>query len=109
MNKMPDNSIIIVDIAGNTLKLRVSSDDLINKMKMLGFSLSNELMELIVDNEQDKIKIIKMLINEDAFFLYGIGWSPSEIMEYYKDKGIKLEKYKIIYWTDPNTYHVEER
>ncbi|ETS33640.1 hypothetical protein [Photorhabdus khanii] len=109
MNKMPDNSIIVVDMAGNTLRLRVSGDKLVNKMKLLCFSLSDEFMELSIDNEDDKLKIIKTLINEDALFLYGNGWYPSEVMEYYKEKGIKLEKYKIIYWTDQKNYYIEER
>lgn len=109
MNKTPPNAIIITDIVGNTVKIIAFGQDLINRMKSLGFSCSDESMISHVNNEQKKHSIINKLVNEGALFLHGNGWYPSEVMEYYKEQKIYFGKYKIIYWTDKNTYHIEER
>ncbi|HEX4501526.1 MAG TPA: hypothetical protein VH187_10300 [Scandinavium sp.] len=109
MNRIPDNSIIVIDMAGDVIKLRVSEQNLIDRMQLIGFSLKEQFMVMPVVDVQDKQRIIKLLINEGALFLYGNGWYPSEVMEYYKDQKINFGKYKIIFWTDENTYHIEER
>ncbi|MFV9298567.1 hypothetical protein [Citrobacter amalonaticus] len=106
---MPNDSIIVIDMAGNNIKIRVSSQDLINKMQAIGFSLIDEFMVLSISDDQDKQRAIKLLINENALFLYGHGWYPSEVMEYYKEQNISFGKYKIIYWTDKDNYHIEEK
>ncbi|HFX7232647.1 hypothetical protein VNX24_12925 [Citrobacter farmeri] len=106
---MPNDSIIVIDIAGNTVKISVFGQHLISKMQVIGFSLIDEFMVLPVSDDQDKQRIIRLLISEGALFLYGHGWYPSEVMEYYKEQNIVFDKYKIIYWTDKDTYHIEER
>ncbi|HFT7228346.1 MULTISPECIES: hypothetical protein [Enterobacter] len=106
---MPTNSIIVIDIAGNPIKIRVLGKNLIDKMKLIGFSEAEQFMTISVNDDQDKQRIIKILINEDALFLYGHGWYPSEVMEYYKEQKINFGKYKIIYWTDKDKYCIEER
>jgi hypothetical protein len=109
MNEMPKDSIIVMDMAGDFIKIRVSGVDLINSLKSLGFQLSDEYMVLSVNNESEKIKIINQLISIGALFLYGNGWYPSEVMEYLKEKGIKFDRYKVIFWRDTKTYQIEER
>ncbi|EOF5434975.1 hypothetical protein ACK1MO_004768, partial [Salmonella enterica] len=103
------NSIIVIDIAGNLIKIRVFGQSLIDKMKLIGFSMMDQFMILSVNDDQDKQRVIRTLINENALFLYGHGWYPSEVMEYYKEQKINFGKYKIIYWTDMDTYHIDER
>ncbi|MBS7443887.1 hypothetical protein KIF87_16355 [Enterobacter sp. 120016] len=109
MNKMPNDSIIVIDIAGNAVKIKAFGQSLIGKMQVIGFSSIDEFMVLPVSDDQDKKRIIRLLISEGALFLYGYGWYPSEVMEYYKEQNINLGKYKVIYWTDKDTYHIEER
>ncbi|MGG1926750.1 hypothetical protein [Enterobacter soli] len=106
---MPNDSIIVIDIAGNPIKIRVFGQNLIDKMKLIGFSTMDQFMILSVHDDEDKQRVIKTLINENALFLYGHGWYPSEVMEYYKEQKNNFGKYKIIYWTDIDTYHIEER
>ncbi|WP_244884643.1 hypothetical protein [Enterobacter bugandensis] len=91
------------------MKIRVLGSDLIRKMQAIGFSLKDELMVLPVIDEQDKQRIIRQLVDEGALFLFGYGWYPSEVMDYYKEQSINFGKYKIIYWSDKDTYHIEER
>ena len=109
MNKMPNEVIIVIDIAGNLIKTRAFGQHFIKKMQVLGFSLLDEFMVRPVSDDLDKQRIIRILISEGALFLYGNGWYPSEVMEYYKDQGINFGIYKIIYWSDKDTYHIEER
>lgn len=106
---MPDDSIIVIDIAGDIVKIRVLGRNLISKMQAIGFLLKDELMVLTVVDDQDKQRLITQLVNEGALFLFGYGWYPSEVMEYYKEQNINFGKYKIIYWSDKDTYHIEER
>ncbi|MEP9088848.1 hypothetical protein [Enterobacter cloacae] len=106
---MPDNSIIVIDVAGTSIKIRVLGSGLIMKMQMIGFSLKDELMVIPVIDEQDKQRIIRLLVDEDALFLFGYGCYPSELIEYYQEQNIKFDKYKIIYWSDRDTYHIEEK
>lgn len=106
---MPDNSIIVIDVAGASVKIRALGGGVISKMQAIGFSLKDEFMVLPVIDDQDKQRIIRLLIDEGALFLFGYGWYPSEVMEYYKEQNIKFGKYKVIYWTDKDTYHIEER
>ncbi|MDC9590585.1 hypothetical protein PSI23_15140 [Xenorhabdus sp. XENO-10] len=130
MIKYPENSIIIRDIVSNTLKIMVTKngDRLVNKMKLLGFSIMNDeireyykdddryyidpftnFMKLSVDTEEEKIKIIKSLIKEEALFSYGRSWSPGEVMDYYKkDKKLISEKYKTICWYSSEKYYIRE-
>lgn len=65
---MPDNSIIVIDVAGTSIKIRVLGSGLIMKMQMIGFSLKYELMVIPVIDEQDKQRIIRLLVDEDALF-----------------------------------------
>lgn len=109
MNKIPNDSIIVIDIAGNNVKIRVSGQHLFSKMQAIGFSLIDDLMVLTVNDDQDKQTVIRLLISEGALFLYGHGWYPSEVMEYYKEQNVDFGTYKVIYWTDKDTYHTEER
>lgn len=106
---MPNEAIIVIDMAGNLIKIRVFGNYLIKKMQIIGFSLIDEFMVRPVSDDLDKQRIIRILMSEGALFLYGHGWYPSEVMEYYKDQGINFGKYKVIYWSDKDTYHIEER
>ena len=109
LNKMPVNSIVVIDVAGTSIKIRVLGSGLIKKMQAIGFSLKDEFMVIPVIDEQNKQRIIRLLVDEGALFLFGPGWYPSEVIEYYKEQNIKFGKYKIIYWSNRNTYHIEER
>ncbi|MWP62728.1 hypothetical protein [Gilliamella sp. Pas-s25] len=108
MNKVPQNEIIIVDMSEN-IKVLVTSNDKKEKVKKIGFTdVDDSYMIYFVDDLQDKINKIKELINEEALFSYGIGWSPSELMSYYIELGFNFNKYKIISWSNKSTYHIIE-
>lgn len=109
MNTMPENTIVVSDIAGSTLKLSVQGEDLTNKMKSLGFLHSCGFMTKVLESESDKLYLIRELVKLDALFLFGYGWYPSEVMGFYKEKGLYTGKYKIISWSEPAHYQIEEK
>ncbi|MFJ5430966.1 hypothetical protein ACIPUP_17645 [Pectobacterium actinidiae] len=109
MNTIPENTIVVSYITGDTLKIRVQGEDLINKVTYLGFVHSCSFMTKMVENEGDKIELIRELVKLDALFLFGYGWYPSEVMAFYKEKGLYTGKYKIISWSEPSHYQIEEK
>ncbi|MDG0803662.1 hypothetical protein [Pectobacterium polaris] len=109
MNAMPDNTIIVNDIVGNTIKLRVKGEGLINKVKGLGFSHSDVFMIKIVEDENEKLNVIRELVKLEALFSFGYGWYPSEVMAFYKEKGIYTGSYKVISWSGQSHYRIEDK
>lgn len=119
MNKLPHNSIIVTDIATNNIALTVTSDLLANKLKELGFVENTAYEEeeqlndggfliLKIKNDSEKIKIIKILVEQKALFVFGYDWSPSAVMKYLTEQGAHFGKYNVISWNGPNHYEVEE-
>lgn len=109
MNAIPDNSIIVSDITNNSVKIIIKGDASLKKVKALGFVVSDHFMVKTVKDEVEKLELLKSLVNVDAFFKFGYGWYPSEVMGLYKENGLLSGAYKIISWSDPNNYEVEEK
>ncbi|GKW26496.1 hypothetical protein PEC311524_40900 [Pectobacterium carotovorum subsp. carotovorum] len=109
MNVIPDNSIVVSDISTNTVKLRVKGSESVKTVEDLGFLVSGQFMVKTVKDEGEKLELIKYLVNFDAFFVFGYGCYPSEIMGFYKEQHVYTDKYKIISWSDPNHYRIEEK
>ncbi|AOR61156.1 hypothetical protein [Pectobacterium parmentieri] len=109
MNVIPDNSIVVSDIATNTVKLRVKGDDSVKEVEGMGFSASEQYMIKTVKDEGEKLELIKSLVKIDALFAFGYGWYPSEVMAFYKEKDAYIGKYKVIWWSNQNHYNIEEK
>ncbi|EJS96045.1 Hypothetical protein Y17_0677 [Pectobacterium wasabiae CFBP 3304] len=105
---MPNNAIVVIDISNNTLKIKVSGDNLKENLKSLGFTCFKELMVKTVVDEKEKITIISELVKMDALFSFGYGWYPSEVMAYYKCNGVYSGKYKVISWISRTEYNIRE-
>lgn len=108
MNVMPSDAIVVVDIFSDVLELKVLDDGLKEKVKVLGFSCSDELMVRQVASEEEKIHIINELVKADALFSFGHGWYPSEVMSYYRTNGLYSGKYNVISWESPTKYNIRE-
>lgn len=109
MNTMPENTIIVIDMTGSTVRLSVQGEDLTNKVKSLGFFHSCGFMTKAVESESDKLYLIREMVKLDALFLFGYGWYPSEVMGFYKEKGLYTGRYKIILWSKPGHSQIEEK
>lgn len=109
MNIMPSNSIVVVDIVGDFIKTRVLGSKQMRMLEGLGFVYSDAFMLKKASGESEKIQIIDKLVKEDALFMFGYGWYPSEVMAYYKENGVYSGKYKVISWLDKDNYRIEEK
>lgn len=109
MNVIPHNAIVVVEMSNNKIIVKVSGDK--NKKELLseGFVDSNEFLIFNYNDENQKMKIIHSLVQRDALFSFGYGWSPSEIMAYYKEHGIYKGNYKKILWRSSTEYAIEEQ
>lgn len=108
MNRIPENSIVVIDISSKIFEILASNQELKTLMESIGFIHSEKSMIYFIKDEKDKIEKIQSLVNYGALFSFGYGWYPSEIIANYKDNGLSFGKYKVISWSDPNTYRIEE-
>lgn len=108
MNKIPKDSVIVLDISPKTIEILASNQELKAIMESIGFTQSKNCMTYFVMDEEDRRKIIQSLVNYGALFSFGYGWYPSEIIANYKDNGVYFGEYRVISWSDPNTYRIEE-
>lgn len=109
MNVIPYNAIVVREISHDTIKVMVQDYHSLTKVKDLGFSISDDSIYISADNECKKLEIIHSLIGLNALFLFGYGWYPSEVMALYKEQGVITEGYRVISWSDPINYRIEER
>ncbi|MFM2483471.1 hypothetical protein [Celerinatantimonas sp. YJH-8] len=109
MNVVPHNTIVVVEISNSKIIVKVSGYK--NKKELLseGFENLNEFLISDYNDENQKMKIIHILVQRDALFSFGYGWSPSEIMAYYKEEGIYKGNYKKILWRSSTEYVIEEQ
>ncbi|MCR4457274.1 MULTISPECIES: hypothetical protein [unclassified Pseudescherichia] len=108
MNKIPDNSIIVTDITSKIIEVIISGDASVEKVKEMGFVCHTDSFSVQILDEEDKINKIKKLISANALFSFGYGWYPSEVIAYYKDRGVDFGIYKVIRWAGKDEYKIED-
>ncbi|AWQ18346.1 hypothetical protein C1N63_05610 [Pantoea ananatis] len=74
-----------------------------------GFLKKGSSYRIDFECENEKIIVIKKLIEMGALFSYGHGWAPSHVMGYLKEKGDIDVPYKEIAWGGPRDYVITER
>lgn len=100
----PENSIIVLDIAGNTARLTVNKPHDEEKLVSIGFRReSNQLIRPITD-EGDRKKLAADLIALNALFSSGRDWSPEELVRHYADQGVITQKFRTISWRSPTDF-----
>lgn len=102
--KHPPNEIIVLDIAGSPLRVLVDGEARSAQLTQLGFHHEHDQMVREVVDEADRLAVIHHLIELDALFSRGRDWSPSELLEYYKEKGTVLSPYRTVAWVGPDSY-----
>ncbi len=63
--------------------------------------------KISVNDEKGKADIFRFLRDQDFCFSSGREWSPSEVFEYLKEKGLLTGKYKRISWIAPGKYRIQ--
>ena len=87
MSDILNDKIIVVELAGKEIILRNTSNNFKNELIAMGL-------------------IINKLIDLGGLFSGGNGWAPSEVVDYYKEKGLISAKYNRISWKAPGKFTI---
>ena len=99
-----ENEIIVLDIAGEKAILCCRKKSVESQLTALGFINDNaRLMRAVVDTADREI-LVRSLIELDALFAAGPGWSPAELVALYRGQGVVTGTYKTISWKSPEQY-----
>ena len=107
---MPDKCLVVTDIAGEravieTTEVDVASDTL---LVQLGFKWNGTRYLRHISDHLDRQALVRELMRAGALFAGGPDWSPSELVEYYRDQGSVQGDYKRIVWRSPERYEVSK-
>ena len=103
-----DNKIIVVELAGQSILLSNSGDNLKKELIAMGFVKKGKYyaLDLPTKDITQRITLIKKLIAFEALFSNGKDWSPSELVDYYKEIGLINSKYYKILWKGKDDFHI---
>jgi hypothetical protein len=105
--RYPPNEMVVLDIAGARLRVMPGTEAQSAQLSELGFHREQDQMVREAVDETDKLAVIHRLINLNALFSRGRDWAPSELLEYYKEKGVVLAPYRTVGWVGPDNYTIE--
>ncbi|MFC3902494.1 hypothetical protein SAMN05421749_103246 [Acinetobacter marinus] len=114
MNKLPDYHIIVTDIAGHQAQLFCLQLEAISTLKAKGFievKKYNGQGQLYHKNisdcsQSERLELITFLISIGALFSDGNGWSPAELVRYFKGQKLISDLFQVIGWKNSDTYEI---
>ena len=94
----------------NFVVVIVHDEVVIRELESFSFRRVNDRNELIisVDSQQDKAKLFEQLRALRFCFARGREWSPAEVFEYLRDRGLISGSFSEIVWTKPDVWQVRE-
>ena len=106
MMVMPSGKIVVSELAGNKAVVKAVdvTTDQTGVLRSLGFASENGVYVRTVTGHPDRAMLIKELRSADALFGGGPDWSPSELVEYYREQGLVSGPYQRIVWKSPEQY-----
>jgi len=108
MNTMPENEIVVVDMAGAYARLILTRPELVPLMIRLGFVPSCDLFERPISGMEDRALIARTLIQMGALFAAGHGWCPAAVAAQLQRLGRITTGYREIAWLDSSEYRITE-
>ena len=101
---IPKDEVVVLDIAGSTARVACDVPQAEQALEALGFlPEGDQLVRKIVD-DADRQSLVLELIRMDALFAAGRDWSPSELVDFYREQGIISQGYRTVTWTGPESY-----
>ncbi len=84
----------------------VTSEDLRSALAGLGFSRTGEpdVLDIKVKDENQKALIFKNLRDRNLHFSRGREWSPAEVFEWLRDRGLLEGRFRSISWISPDRW-----
>lgn len=107
--KMPSDSVVVVDISGNTARLYSDTESYDEALIEAGFLRSGSDLTRPISDNADRQHVVRTLIGIDALFSSGRDWSPEDIVEMFKEQGLSNQSYHVISWRNPETYSIFTR
>ena len=108
MSDILNDKIIVVELAGKEIILKNTSNNFKNELIAMGFRNvgSEYFLVLPIEDIDNRVLIINKLIDLGGLFSGGNGWAPSEVVDYYKEKGLISAKYNRISWKAPGKFTI---
>lgn len=107
MNDMPQDEVVVLALAGDTAKLICTKPSAIAVLTTIGFVTHGNHMETPIKDDAGRKRLVKQLIGLGAIFSGGAGWSPAELLSYYREQEAIIEPYRMIVWRSPHDYLIE--
>lgn len=105
---MPKNELVVLDIAGNRARAKCDLPNMESALLSLGFIHEDDQMVREIIDDLDRQRLVRELISLDALFTAGRDWSPSELVDYYREQGFVSQSYRVITWKSPDRYVIDE-
>lgn len=108
---LPPNEIIVLDIAGSharvgCARLGCSVLEKIKALASLGFVPDGDQMVMQIGDDRSRVLLVQALIGIGALFVGGKNWSPSEIVDLFREQGKIFTGYRMITWKRQNEYKI---
>jgi len=105
MSIFPANELVVVDIAGSTARIQcdASKED---ALRNLGFEETQGLWTKNIDDSDERVALVRELIEIGALFSEGRDWSPAELVQMYVEQGAVQGRYRTIRWLNPQNYQI---
>ncbi|MGZ5198715.1 MAG: hypothetical protein ACXWC4_03010 [Telluria sp.] len=106
MNKLPENEIVVLDVAGT--RARIAAAQLDTALEKLGFVLVGDHYERPIADMEDREKLITSLIGLHVLFVDSHDWSPAEVVDYLREQGKVHGTFRRITWLNPAEYSISD-
>lgn len=108
-SNVPMDEIVVADIAGAQARIYATPAARGGAIAALGFVQEQGYFTLTLGEDAARISLVRQLIALGAVFCAGWGWSPAELLAYYRDEGHITGLFRVIAWTGPGHYTLSER
>jgi len=104
-----DNEIIVLDIAGDVARLQLGVMAASSEITNIGFKQAGDYFVRTIIDDDDRIMVVQKLLSVGALFSAGPGWSPAELLDYYRDQNFIDGKFRVISWRNPEDFSISLR
>lgn len=108
MNEKLKDKVVAIELAGNNILLVNDNDNFKNELISLGFEKVEPYysISMPIDDVEKRSALFQKLMEIGTLFSNGRDWSPSEIVRYYRDKGLIKGDYLRIVWRNEQDFDI---
>lgn len=109
MNEKLKDKVVAIELAGNKILLANANGYFKNELIGMGFEKVESpyySISVPTDDIEKRAALFQKLIEIGTLFSCGKDWSPSEIVKYYRDKGLIRGDYLRIAWRNKQDFDI---